>query len=106
MANLTDEQEAVLKELHDGVIRPLKPIADRTDLPVETVERSLRDLKEMGFVEVRPGNKWKIKHDGKVYLTPWFQRPVGIVLLGLLVAIIGGIIAGVVVVWLSGPGRP
>lgn len=68
MTDLTDNERAVLKQLHDGVIRPLWPLAQRSGLDIKDVEDAAESLKSKGLVEQRKGTKWKITFDGKVSL--------------------------------------
>jgi hypothetical protein len=67
MPELTDGELAVLKQLHDGVIRPAGPMAARTGLDPKVVEETLRRLLAKGLVEQR-GPKWRITYDGKLSL--------------------------------------
>jgi len=74
MADLTDKELAVLKQLHDGVIRPVRPMAERTGLDPDLVRTALQGLKTKGLVESRALDKWKITYDGKAALQPSNMR--------------------------------
>lgn len=67
MPDLTEAEVAILKQLHDGVIRPAGPMAARTSLDPQVVEQILQSLKAKGLVEQR-GTKWRIAYDGKLSL--------------------------------------
>ena len=66
--NLEENEMKVLKQLHDGVIRPPEPMAARIGLSVKDVSKSLDTLSEKGLVEKRKKKKWKITYDGKAHL--------------------------------------
>ncbi len=68
MHELTETEKAVLKQLHDGVIRPLWPVAQRAGLALEVVERTVQGLAAKGLLEQRKSGKWKITFDGKAAL--------------------------------------
>ncbi len=97
MRRLTDKEVTVLKQLHDEVNRSPNVMPDRTDLSLEVVKGCLERLEALKLVQRRPGGKWRITHDGKTRLTPWYQRPLGIAIL----AIVSGVIGGLIVAWLS-----
>src|SRR5262245_23020423 len=67
MPELTDTELTVLKQLHDGVIRPAGPMAERAGLDIKSVEIALQSLRVKGLVEQR-GLKWRITYDGKLSL--------------------------------------
>lgn len=74
MTDLDNLEIDVLKQLHDGVIRPANSMAGRLNQEVEIVEETLQDLSAKKLVEERLSKdgvttKWKITFDGKTALT-------------------------------------
>ena len=78
MSDLNKNEVAVLKELHDGVIRPLGPVAQRAGLDMKDAQEAIDSLAAKGFVEQRKGAKWKITFDGKASLVI-LERKVSII---------------------------
>jgi hypothetical protein len=66
--DLAETELAVLKQLHDGVIRPAGKMAVRLGLSGDVIERALHGMHAKGLVEKRPGPKWRITYDGKIAL--------------------------------------
>ena len=106
MQKLTDDQIEILKELWDRTIRPEGRMSRRTDISRARVLASLNTLKSKRLVQPRekPGT-WRITPEGEAFLQshlrPWYQGPYGIVALGIIVAILGGVISGLVITALS-----
>ena len=110
MPDITDDELQILKELWDRTIRPESKLSTRTGLSHEKLAECLKALELRHFVQRRnePGEpgKWRITPDGEAFIQsyqkPWYERPYGLVILGLIVAVVGGVISGAIVTILGG----
>ena len=108
--DITDDELQILKELWDRTIRPESKISMRTRLSHEKLAEGLEALESRNFVQRRnePGEtgKWRVTPDGEAFIEsyqkPWYEKPYGLVILGLIVAVLGGVISGVIVAMLAG----
>ena len=106
MQKLTDDEVKLLKDLWDRTIRPENKISIRTHLTLERVKECLKLLESKDLVLFREeSGKWRITPEGEAfiesYIRSWYQRPFGIVLLGLIIAILGGAVAGLIVIFFT-----
>ena len=76
----------------------------RIEVGREQVLICLESLEAKSFVQRRMDkgpNSWRITPEGEAfvhsYQKPWYERPYGLLVIGLIVAILGGVISGVIV---------
>ena len=105
--NVTDDELEILKDLWDRTKRFESNISLRTGLSPEQVIECLKALEAKSFVQRREKlGQWRITPDGEAYIhsyqKPWYERPSGLVIVGLIVAVLGGVISGVIVATLAG----
>lgn len=105
MPKVADDELPVLRDLWDRTIRTEEQISDRIGVGRKQVAKCLESLEAKYLVQRRLDKgpeSWRITPEGEAffihsYQKPWYEKPHGLLLIGLIVAILGGVISGVIV---------